>query len=151
MKRFFLMAGLSVALFACNNDSATVTVDKDSSDHAANTERTYTSSDGDVSYRDGKLVVWRNGAWVDSDEDVRLENGTVVRRNGEVERDGKVVVLEDGEVVDRTGNFFDRAGNAIENAWDKTKEGVKEAGKEVKEGAQKVGEEVKDVFKDDNN
>lgn len=150
MKRFFLLAGFAATLFACNNDSATVTVDKDSSDNAArSTERTYTSTDGDVSYRDGKLVVWRNGAWVESNEDVRLENGTVIRRNGEVERDGKVVVLEDGEVVDRTGRFFDRAGNAIENAWDKTKEGVKEAGKEVKEGAKKVGEEVKDVFKDD--
>jgi hypothetical protein len=62
----------------------------------------------------------------------------VVKRNGEVKRGGDVVKLEEGESVDRSGRFFDKAGNAIEDAWDATKKGVK-----------KAGEEVKDVFTDD--
>jgi hypothetical protein len=57
----------------------------------------------------------------------------VVRKNGEVKKGDDVVVLKDGEVVDRSGRFFDNAGNAIEDAWDATKKGVKKAGQEVKE------------------
>lgn len=142
MKKFFLMAASVVFLFACNDTADNTSVKADSTDHAANASDGYKASEGDVSYRNGKVVVWRNNEWVESDEDVKLENGVVVRRNGEVERDGKIVVLKDGEVVDRTGRFFDRAGNAIENAWGDVKEGVKEGAKDVKEG-------VKDVFDDD--
>ena len=41
----------------------------------------------------------------------------MVRRNGEVKRGDDVIILEDGEVVDRSGRVFDKAGNAIEDAW----------------------------------
>ena len=142
MKNFFLMAATSVLLFACNDSGESTSVRVDSTDHSATANDGYKASEGDVSYREGKVVVWRNNEWVETNDDVKLENGVVVRKNGEVERDGKVVVLKDGEVVDRTGRFFDRAGNAIENAWDDVKEGVKEGAKDVKEG-------VKDVFDDD--
>jgi hypothetical protein len=145
MKKFFLVAGMAAILGAGNNDASTASAERDSSDHAANASTsTYTASDGDVSYRNGRVVVWRDNDWVETEEDVKLEDGTVVRRNGQVEREGKVIELEDGEVVDRTGRFFDKAGNAIENAWDDVKEGVKK-------GADKVGEEVKDVFDDKDN
>ena len=56
--------------------------------------------------------------------DVTLDNGITVRRNGRVVRDGNEIELAEGEVVTRTGNFFDRAGNAIEKGWDKTKHGL---------------------------
>jgi hypothetical protein len=141
MKKFFLMAGIAAFFIACNNDAENSTsVEGDTTNNAANSPSTYKASDGDVSYRNGKVVVWRDNDWVETDEDVKLENGTIVRRNGEVERDGKVVVLKDGEVVDRTGRFFDRAGNAIENAW-----------QDVKEGAKDVKDEVKDIINDDDN
>ncbi len=77
-------------------------------------------------------MVWRNGAYVEADADVTLDNGVVVKRNGEVVRDGKTVQLEEGESVDRSGNFWNSVGDAIEDGWDATKKGVKEAAGAVK-------------------
>ena len=134
MKNFFVIALFGATLVSCNDSTtANTTTKTDTSTHAA-----YRASEGDVSYRDGKVYVWRDNDWKESDEDVRLESGVVVKRNGEVVRDDEVVVLKDGDVVDRTGRFFDKAGNAIEDAWQGAKKGVK-----------KAGEEVKDVFTDD--
>ena len=153
MKKFLLLAGMSAFIFACNDTTTSTNVENDSTDHAAASENRvgdrYTESDGDVSYRNGKVVVWRNGEWVESNEDVTLDNGVVVRRTGRVERNGEVVELEDGEVVTRTGRFFDKAGNAIEDAWDATKKGARKAGDAIEKGANKVGDEVKDVFDND--
>ena len=58
-------------------------------------------------------MVWRNNNWVEADEDVRLDNGVIVYRNGEVKKDNDVVVLRDGEFVNRSGEFFDKTGNAF--------------------------------------
>ena len=57
--------------------------------------------------------------------------------------------LEDGEVVTRTGRFFVKSGNAVEDAWDATKKGARKAGDAIEKGANKVGDEVKDVFDND--
>ena len=73
-------------------------------------------------------MVYRNGQWVEADDDVKLENG---------------------EVVDRDGDFFDATGRAIENAWDDTKAGVKEAGKDIEKAAQKAGDKVEGAVDDD--
>src|SRR5215204_5062771 len=131
MKNLFVILIVG-ALLSCNNDD-TRTTKTNTSTHAA-----YAPSDGDVTYRNGKVLVWRDDEWKEADNDVSLNDGTVVKRNGEVVRNGKVIELEDGEGVDKTGHFFDKAGNAIEDAWDATKEGAK-----------KTKEEVKDVFTDD--
>lgn len=150
MKKFILLAGIAASISACNNESRdTTTVEADTISHTATAPGAYTPADGDLTYRDGKVMVWKNNEWVETDKDVTLDDGTVVHRDGKVEKDKKVVVLNDGEVVDKSGRFFDKAGNAIEDAWDATKEGAKETGEAVKKGAGKVGKEVKDVFKDD--
>jgi hypothetical protein len=154
MKKFIAMALVAVSVAACNDDSNTSVTTTDTStiintDTTATGTTVYTASEGDLTYRDKKLMVWRNGAWVESNEDVRLENGVVVYRTGKVTRDGKEVKLEDGEVVTRTGNFFDRSGQAIENAWDKTKEGVKDAGKAVGNAAEKAAHSMKDAVDGD--
>ncbi|HTM92336.1 MAG TPA: DUF6799 domain-containing protein [Flavisolibacter sp.] len=132
MKHLVFIVVIAAGLFACNTDTRT-TNETDTSTHAA-----YAPSDGDVTYRSGKVMVWRDGEWKEADSDVHLNNGVVVNRKGEVIKEDKVVVLDDGEVVNRSGRFFDKAGNAIDDAWDATKKGVK-----------KAGEEVKDVFTDD--
>ena len=88
---------------------------------------------------------------MDADQDVALDNNVTVRRTGTVVRDGKEYTIEEGEVVSRTGNFFDKAGNKIDNAWDDTKRLAKNAGKKVKKGAQKVGEKVEKAVTDDDN
>ena len=132
MKKIFLAAGIAF-LLSCNDEK------KDSETKTeTTTSKTYTESEGDVSYRGGKVMVYRNNAWVEADDDITLENGIVVRRTGRVAKDNEVYELEDGVVVTKTGNFFDKAGNAIEDGW----EGVKKGFKNVKE-------EVKDVLTPD--
>ena len=143
MKRIIALAFAAVLLVACNDDAGTdtTTVDTDTTTTTTTTTTTneaYSPGEGDVTYREKKVRVYRNGEWVESDNDVTLDNGVVVRHDGTVVRDGDERRLEDGEVVNRTGQFFDKAGNAIENAWDATKRGVKKAANEVEE-------EVKDA------
>ena len=151
MKKVFAFALVAAALTACNDgDRDTTTVDTDTSTITQTTTTTYTPAEGDVSYRNGKVVVWKNNDWVVSDKDITLDNGVVVNRKGEVRRDKDVVILNDGEVVSRTGTFFDKTGNAIDDAWDATKRGVKKAGNAIEKGAKKVGEKTKDVFDGDN-
>jgi hypothetical protein len=142
MKKLFVLSIIGATiLVSCNSENketTSTTTNSDTTENAAAAITTYAPAEGDVSYRNGKVMVWRNNDWVETDEDVTLNDGVVVRRNGEVKRGDDVVKLEEGESVDRSGRFFDKAGNAIEDAWDATKKGVK-----------KAGEEVKDVFTDD--
>lgn len=142
MKKMLFFAAVAAGLWACdtNKDNATTTV-TETSTNTANASGTYTPANGDVSYRDGKLMVWRDNDWAEANDDVDLDNGVVVHKNGTVERDNEVVELNDGEVVDRSGRFFDKAGNAIENAWNDTKDAVKK-------GANEVQEEIRDIKTD---
>ena len=132
MKNIFVFAVAAAIALSCNTNTGT-TRQTDTSAHAA-----YAPSEGDVTSRNGRVMVWKDGEWKEADNDVHLNDGIVVNRKGEVSKGNKVVVLKDGEVVDRSGRFFDKAGNAITDAWDATKKGVK-----------KAGEEVKDVFNGD--
>jgi predicted small secreted protein len=161
MKKIVTVAFAAISLAACNDntaDNATVDTNKDTIANTNTTTTTTTSTnesaayapaEGDVTYRGNKVMVMRNGQWVESNEDVRLDNGVVVYRDGRVKRDNNEIRLEDGEVVNRTGNFFDRAGNTLEKGWDKTKEGVKDAGKAIGNTAEKIGEKAKKAVKDD--
>lgn len=149
MKIYFLAAGITIFMCACNSGSneTTTTVRTDTTANTA--EAPYTPAEGDVSYRNGSVFVWRNNNWEATNDDVQLDNGAVVHSNGRVEKDNNTIVLEDGEVVNKSGNFFDKAGHAINKGWNETKDAAKKAGKEIKKGANKVGEEVKDVFNGD--
>ena len=133
MKSMLLAAGI-LFFASCNNENKDATT----TEETTTTSKTYSSSEGDVSYRGGKVVVYRNGAWVDADNDVTLDNGIIVRRNGRVVKDNEEYELEEGVVVTKSGDFWDKAGNAIEDGW----EGVKK-------GFRKVKEEVKDAVDGD--
>jgi hypothetical protein len=134
MKKILAPVVIAFMLTACNTNTDT-TRKTDTTSNAA-----YAPSEGDVTKRNGQVMVWQDGEWKPAGNDVHLNNGIVVNRRGEVIKEDKVIVLDDGEVVDKSGRFFDKAGNAIDDAWDATKKGVK-----------KVGEEVKDVFNDNDN
>ena len=153
MKKIIAIASAAILLAACNDngtDNATIeTTDTTSTMSTTTVSTSYTPAEGDVTYREKKVRVWKNGDWVDADDDVKLDNGVVVYRTGKVKKDDREIELKDGEVVNRSGNFFDKTGRAIENAWDATKEGVKDAGKAVGNAAEKVGEEAKDAVTDD--
>lgn len=135
MKQILLTAGI-VFLLSCNDDKKD---SKSTTSTETNTSKTYTAIEGDVSYKGGKVMVYRNNSWVEADGDITVDNGIIVRRTGRVAKDNEEYELEDGVVVTKTGNFFDRAGNTIENGW----EGVKKAFRNVKE-------EVKDALTPDN-
>ncbi|WP_207496027.1 DUF6799 domain-containing protein [Aridibaculum aurantiacum] len=146
MKKLFVIALAAITFTACNTGEDNTTTTETTTE---NTTMDRTPSDGDVTYRDNRLRVYRNGNWTDADNDVTLENGTVVSRDGRVRREDREVRLQDGEVVSRTGDFFDRTGRAINNAWDATKEGARDAGNAVERAADKVGEKTRDVFDGD--
>lgn len=146
MKKFFLMATVVALLASCDSSVQTDTVvDKDTVGPVTTEKvvtKTYTPAEGDVTYRNKTILVWRDGNWVEADKDVTLDNGVVVYKNGEVKKDDKTVRLEDGEVVNRTGEFFDETGQAISDAWDSTKRGVKKAGEAMEKAAKDVKESV---------
>jgi hypothetical protein len=143
MKKFFAAAIVLASLTACNNAETEETLNTDTSNTVtASTATAYTPAEGDATYRDGQLLVWKNNEWVEADNSVKMDNDVVVYKNGEVKKDDNVVVLEDGEVVSHTGKVFDKTGQAIEDAWDATKKGVEKAGKAVEKAAQKTGDAV---------
>ena len=150
MKKLFALAFIAVGFAACNNEAG----NKDNNDTLAvvtdtavvveqTPAPTVTYTEGDISRRDGKVVVYRNNDWAPVDKDITLDDGTVVTTSGEARnKDGKVYRIEDGYYVTRAGRFFDRTGAAINNAWEATKEGVQNAGEAVKDGAEKVGDHL---------
>ncbi|RYG42437.1 MAG: hypothetical protein EOO01_23135 [Chitinophagaceae bacterium] len=165
MKKLLSLAAMALFFASCqsqkNEDHTVTTADTTMSTPAeTTTTTTYTQyRDGDVKMVERKVMVYRNGNWVVADSDVTMTNGAVVKVNGDVVKDGKTRKLEEGEVVNTSGDFFDRTGNALSNAWedtkegaadawDATKEGAKDAGQAIKKGANKVGEKTKEVVND---
>lgn len=154
MKKIFLLAFAGIALIACNDSAPSI--NEDTRDNSTVTETpppapdpVYVPGEGDITYRDGKLHVMRNGAWVETNEDVKLDNGITISKSGKVVKDGKDVQLEEGVVINKEGNFFDKAGQKIENAWDATKDGAKKAGDEIEKGANKAADKAEDAVDDD--
>lgn len=150
MKKIFVIAFTAMSLVACNDaDKTTETeITKDTSKQSVEptpSGTTYAPADGDVIYRENKVYVMRNGNWAEADNDIKFDNGVTVYRNGRVVRNDMEIELRDGEIVNRTGDFLDRSGNAIDNAWEATKEGTKDAGRAVKRTAKKVGEKIGNV------
>lgn len=144
MTKIIVMAFAATCfLAACNDGDTTDKTKVDSTQNTTTTTTTtYTPVEGDVQYSGNKVMVMKNGAWVEADADVKLDNGVTVYRNGRVERGDYEIVLQDGEVVNRSGDFFDKTGNAIANAWDATKEGASAVGRAVKKGVSKIGDKI---------
>lgn len=146
MKKIFLLAIVGATLVACNENAPSI--NDDTRDNSTVTETppatdvVYVPVEGDVTYKDSKVHVMRNGAWVESNEDVKLNDGTTITKSGKVVKDGKDMQLEDGVVINGEGNFFDKAGQKIDNAWDATKDGANKAGDEIEKGAKKTGNEI---------
>ena len=128
MKKILVVAGI-LFLAACNNEKK----DTATTDQTTTTTKTYSASEGDVSYRGGKVVVYRNNAWVDADDDITVDNGIVVRRTGRVVKDNEEYELDEGVVVTKKGDFWDKAGNAIEDGWEGVKKGFRKVKEEVKD------------------
>ena len=83
---------------------------------------TYTAADGDITKKDGVVMVHKNGSWVALDKEISLGNGITVSTSGEVNKDGKLILLDDGGFINKAGDFFDKTGATISNVWDKAKD-----------------------------
>ncbi|MEO7315091.1 MAG: DUF6799 domain-containing protein [Ginsengibacter sp.] len=154
MKKIILMASVVALLSACNANTDENTVVSNDTLGPVITNETpltttetvvvnkYSPSEGDVTYRNNQLLVWRGNDWVKVEKDVTLDNGVVIYKNGEVKRDGKTVKLEDGEVVTSVGKFFDKTGDAIDDAWNSTKKGVRKAGDAIDKAAKDIKKSV---------
>lgn len=147
MKKIFFLAFAGIALIACNESGPSIREDTQDNSTVTETpppaaEPVYVPGEGDVTFRDNKLHVMRNGAWIETNEDVKVDNGITITKSGKVQKDGQDMQLEEGIVINREGNFYDKAGQKIENAWDATKDGTKKAGDEIKEGADKAKDAV---------
>ena len=144
------MASVVALLSACNaNTEESTVVSKDTLGPVIHTEapvtttetvvvHKYTPADGDIIYKNNELMVWRGNEWVKVEKDVTLDNGVVIYKNGEVKKEGKTIRLEDGEVVTKVGDFFNKTGDAINDAWGSTKKGVKDAGNAIDKAAKDI-------------
>ncbi len=164
MKKLLLAATVASIAVACNNEAkqsnSNDTVITSSVDTLPVTETLVEYQEGDVIKKDGQVVVYRNTAWIPVEEEIILDNGVKVRKNGEVvDKNGRTIVLEDGERVTKTGLFFNRAGAAVEDAWDATKRGVSNAAEATgnavekgydatKQGVEKAAEATKEKAED---
>jgi hypothetical protein len=155
MKKIFFFVAIAVAVVACNNNSGdaamsgddTATLQTPPADHThidMDATATYQAEEGDVRWQNEKLLVYKNGTWVEAEKNITLDDGTVITVKGDARKEGKTITLKEGESVKKTGRFFDKAGKAVSNAWDATKEAVKDAGEAVKEGAQDAGKAIKE-------
>lgn len=146
MKKIFLTAFVAAALMACNStdtdDNTTTTATADSSTNTMMSTTAYTPSEGDVTFRNDKLMVYRNNGWEETTKEQTVGNGIVVHTNGAVTNGEQTDTLTDGQVVSHSGTFFDKSGRAIKDAWTSTKHGVGEAGEAVGHAAGEAGEAV---------
>lgn len=154
MKKILIVAVSAITFIACNS-SETKTADAAADSAGASASVVVDSTpvapppvqyaEGDIIKKDdGKVYVYTNGNWVVADKEIKLDNGTVIKPNGEVKnKEGKIVTLGEGEYVNRSGNFFDKTGAAVSNAWDKTKEGVSNAADATKGGVEKAADATK--------
>ncbi len=154
MKKLLLAAAVASITVACNNEANhaeandSVVTTTTPVDTLPVTETFSDYKEGDVIKKDGQLVVYTNGAWVPVEKDLVLDNGVTVKQNGEiVDKKGRTIVLEDGERVTKTGLFFNRAGAAVEDAWDATKRGVTNAAEATGNAVEKGYDATKKVWK----
>ncbi len=142
MKKILAIALFATVFTACNNEAENTKPEDTLGTKEVTT--TYTSADGDLTWKESKLYVYKNGEWVLVDKDITLADGTIITVNGEVKKGDKTINLKEGEKVTTVGEFIDNTGKKIENAWDATKEGVSDAADKVKEGAKETGEKIKE-------
>lgn len=141
---------------SCNTPNAEKTIN---TTQTGTTTTVYSPAEGDVIMKDGTTMKYTNGIWVANTGSITMKNGMVITKEGVVTQDSKTVYLREGDAVNKTGNFFDRTGVAIDNAWDATKRGANQAAEATKnaledaekaigKGARKIGDKTDSMVKD---
>lgn len=59
-----------------------------------------------VMMKDGKMMVMKNGETMEMAEEMKMNNGTMVMKDGSVKmKDGKTMMMKDGEMMDMKGKM----------------------------------------------
>lgn len=147
MKKFFLLSCV-VALFASCDSPGTqkeeVNASTDTIDRSLATPVPYTASAGDVKFENHNLYIYKEDKWVTTDKEQTLGNGIVVHTNGTITNGNLTDTLARGEIVSHSGDLYDKAGNAVHDAWNKAKEGANTAADSVKSGVNAAGDAAKE-------
>lgn len=102
-------------------------------------------SDGDLSRREGKMLIYKNGAWGTLEMDIQLEDSTTVTPKGQaLSKDGLKFEIVEGYFITKAGRFFDKTGAAIENIWESASKDVSTVPKEINGQLPASGENIKE-------
>jgi hypothetical protein len=162
MKKLFMIAAVALAFTACTDEKKTETTgvtdtssnalmnDAKATDSTAmNSDNNMTIANGDIMMKSGKMMIMKDGNWVEMKETTITANGARVMTNGVVmTRDGNKIQLTDGGMVHNNGDIMDYKGKSIgqkvDAALDTAGIRLKEGAKDLKEGTgkliQKAGE-----------
>ncbi|MEO8823761.1 MAG: DUF6799 domain-containing protein [Ginsengibacter sp.] len=142
MKKIFLAVSIAALLTACNSQGSqtdATTSNTDTTDRSMMSTTAYIPTEGDATFKDQTLMIYKGDKWVATDKEMTMGNGVIVYTNGTVKNGEITDTLAEGEIVSHSGDLYDKAGNAIHDAWDATKKGVNDAGDAVEEGVNKAG------------
>jgi hypothetical protein len=143
MKKIFIIAFSAASLADCNSSGTTDnTAGTTDSTGISATALPYTPTEGDVTFSNDSLMVYRKNEWVPETDRVIMGNGVVVYTTGEVKKGIQTGTLTDGEIVSHDGNLFDKTGKAVKDAWDTTKHWAEKAGEAAGKAAGDAGKAV---------
>ena len=143
MKKIFLFSCIIALLASCDSPGTQkeeVNATTDTVNRSLATPTPYTAAAGDVKFEDHNLYIYKEDKWVTTDEEQTMGNGIVVHTNGTVTNGNLTDTLAQGEIVSHSGDMYDKAGNAINDAWNAAKEGVNTAADSINSGVNAAGD-----------
>ncbi|HZW65878.1 MAG TPA: hypothetical protein VFF23_09335 [Hanamia sp.] len=150
MKKIFLLSCIISLLASCDSPGTQkeeVNSTTDTVDRSLATPTPYAASAGDVKFEDHNLYIYKGDKWVTTDKVQTMGNGVVVHTNGTITNGNLTDTLAEGEIVSHSGDLYDKAGNAIHDAWDAAKQGANTAADSVKSGVNAAGNAAKEGVK----
>lgn len=112
MKKLFLLLGLSSAL-VLSGCGLQKTADKTSITKSGMKVETATTGAGVVEtyfYKNGAMMVFRNGQYFNMDNDIALQDGSILTKSGELKKkDGSIVKLKNSQSVTIDGKILEES------------------------------------------
>lgn len=134
MKKLLSLAVIAALMAACNDnttskeatsaDTASVVAPAPDTamavpDTAAAASATPAMKDGLMTFKGGKVMIAKGGAWTALKETFTCTNGRKVSPNGEVSKNGKKRKLTEGMMIDKDGQMMDKDGKMLDTTgWE---------------------------------
>lgn len=128
MKRLLFIAAIAGLACSCGDGGSkssttdttaapAATTPAPAPDSAAATQSSL--KDGLMTFKDGKLMIVKAGAWAVADSTVTCTNGRKVSPDGTVSKGDKKRKLEEGMMIDKDGQLMDKNGKPMDTSgWD---------------------------------